>query len=157
MPPLRGRREDIPELVKYFLARDRGGRDLSLTTAAEEALRAYDWPGNVRELERLVEGAVAFARSDWITLEDLPAAVRGDYGDVLLPSLTRQETMRAWGSRYARLTLERCAGNKRLACRVLDISYHTLQAYLRFGSEPTPAGPAEPPCPDSGGTLSPEP
>ena len=157
VPPLRGRREDIPELVKYFLARDRGGRDLSLTTAAEEALRAYDWPGNVRELERLVEGAVAFARSDWITLEDLPAAVRGDYGDVLLPSLTRQETMRAWGSRYARLTLERCAGNKRLACRVLDISYHTLQAYLRFGSEPTPAGPAEPPCPDSGGTLSPEP
>jgi len=89
----------------------------------------------VRELERLVEGAVALARSERITLEDLPAVVRGDYGEVLLPSLTREETMRAWGSRYARLTLERCAGNKRLACRILDISYHTLQAYLRYGSE----------------------
>ncbi|HOC19820.1 MAG TPA: sigma-54 dependent transcriptional regulator, partial [Vicinamibacterales bacterium] len=135
VPPLRSRREDIPELVQHFLSRDRGGRNLSLTKAAEEALRAYEWPGNVRELERLVEGAVALARSDRITLEDLPAVVRGDYGEVLLPSLTREETMRAWGSRYARLTLERCAGNKRLACRILDISYHTLQAYLRYGSE----------------------
>jgi hypothetical protein len=40
--------------------------------------------------------------------------------------------MRAWGSRYARLVLERCDNNKRQACRVLDISYHTLQAYLKF-------------------------
>jgi hypothetical protein len=40
--------------------------------------------------------------------------------------------MRAWGSRYARLVLERCDNNKRKACRVLDISYHTLQAYLRY-------------------------
>jgi hypothetical protein len=40
--------------------------------------------------------------------------------------------MRAWGSRYARLVFERCGRNKRRACRVLDISYHTLQAYLRY-------------------------
>jgi hypothetical protein len=42
--------------------------------------------------------------------------------------------MRAWGSRYARLVFERCGRNKRQACRLLDISYHTLQAYLRFAS-----------------------
>ena len=40
--------------------------------------------------------------------------------------------MRAWGSRYARLVFERCGRNKRHACRMLDISYHTLQAYLRY-------------------------
>ena len=40
--------------------------------------------------------------------------------------------MRAWASRYARLVLDRCKDNKREACRVLDISYHTLQSYLRF-------------------------
>jgi hypothetical protein len=40
--------------------------------------------------------------------------------------------MRAWGSRYARLVFERCGRNKRRACRVLAISYHTLQAYLRY-------------------------
>ena len=40
--------------------------------------------------------------------------------------------MRAWGSRYARLVFERCGRNKRRACRQLDISYHTLEAYLRY-------------------------
>jgi hypothetical protein len=40
--------------------------------------------------------------------------------------------MRACGSRYARLVFERCHGNKREACRVLGISYHTLNAYLRY-------------------------
>jgi hypothetical protein len=40
--------------------------------------------------------------------------------------------MRAWGSRYARLIFERCHRNKRAACAVLGISYHTLQAYLRY-------------------------
>jgi hypothetical protein len=42
------------------------------------------------------------------------------------------ESMRAWGSRYARLVFERCGRNKRRACRLLDISYHTLEAYLRY-------------------------
>ena len=48
-----------------------------------------------------------------------------------MPSIDRRETLRAWGGRYVRLVLERCRGNKREACRVLDISYHTLQSYLR--------------------------
>ena len=43
--------------------------------------------------------------------------------------------MRAWGSRYARLVLERCQNNKRQACRELGISYHTLRAYLEFGQD----------------------
>ena len=48
--------------------------------------------------------------------------------------MKRNDSQSAWTSRYARLVLERCQGNKREACRVLDISYHTLQAYLRFPS-----------------------
>ena len=48
--------------------------------------------------------------------------------------------MRAWGSRYARLVFERCGRNKRLASRKLDISYHTLDAYLRYGDHARPAG-----------------
>jgi hypothetical protein len=49
-----------------------------------------------------------------------------------MPAITDDETMRGWGSRYARLMMERCAGNKREACRRLNISYHTLNAYLRY-------------------------
>jgi hypothetical protein len=70
--------------------------------------------------------------SDCVELDDLPPTVRGDYGAALAPSLRRNDSLRAWASRYARLVLERCDGNKREACRVLDISYHTLQSYLRF-------------------------
>lgn len=132
VPPLRTRREDILELANYFLARHRAVRRLELTPAAADALLLYDWPGNVRELERVIEGIVALAHGDRIDLDDLPPAIRGDYADILLPSLTRGETLRAWGSRYARLILERCAQNKRQACRKLGISYHTLQAYLRY-------------------------
>ena len=44
--------------------------------------------------------------------------------------------MRAWRSRYARLVLQRCDDNKRRACDVLGISYHTLQGYLRYRDRP---------------------
>jgi two-component system, NtrC family, response regulator HydG len=139
VPPLRERREDIAELAHYFLSRHRHTRDLSLSVTALEALRAYEWPGNVRELERLIESAVALVESDRIELDDLPPRVRGEYAAVLGRSIAEGHSMRAWGSRYARLVFERCGRNKRQACRLLDISYHTLQAYLRF-AEVTSAG-----------------
>lgn len=132
VPPLRARREDVLELARYFLARhDVRGR-FSFSPPAVDALLTYDWPGNVRELERLVEGAVATADSRRIGLDDLPMALRGAYGEYLMPALQRDDTMRAWGSRYARLVVDRSGGNKREACRRLGISYHTLQAYLGY-------------------------
>jgi transcriptional regulator with PAS, ATPase and Fis domain len=132
VPALRERRDDILQLTRYFLERHRSIRPLRLSPAAAEALLTYDWPGNVRELERFIEGAVALARSEVIEAEDLPAVVRGDRAVAMAPSLERNETLRAWGSRYARLMVERCQGNKRKACQALGISYHTLQAYLRY-------------------------
>jgi transcriptional regulator with PAS, ATPase and Fis domain len=142
VPPLRARREDVPELARYFLERHRTVRTLQLSTAATDALLAYDWPGNVRELERVIERAVALAGSDNLELDDLPPALLGGYSDVLMPSLRARESMRAWGSRYARLVLERCENNKRRACRELGISYHTLESYLRFRPE-VPGGSGE--------------
>jgi transcriptional regulator with PAS, ATPase and Fis domain len=50
--------------------------------------------------------------------------------------MMRNDTLRAWGSRYVRLVLERSGRNKRKACRALGISYHTLQAYLRYAQGP---------------------
>jgi transcriptional regulator with PAS, ATPase and Fis domain len=132
VPALRERRPDILELALYFLERHRSTRSLRLSPGASDALMAYDWPGNVRELERLMERAVTLADADVIELDDLPTVVRGDYATAIGPSLRRNDSLRAWASRYARLVLVRCAGNKREACRTLDISYHTLQSYLRF-------------------------
>ena len=135
VPPLRQRKDDVLELARYFLERYRLVRPLSLSTGVVDALLAYEWPGNVRELERVIERAVALAASTSVELEDLPPTLLDGYGEVLLPSVHARESMRAWGSRYARLVLERCANNKRRACRELGISYHTLQAYLRFRPE----------------------
>jgi DNA-binding NtrC family response regulator len=132
VPTLRERRPDILELARYFLERHRTTRPMRLSAGAADALMAYDWPGNVRELERLMERAVAMVNADVIELDDLPATVRGDYAAALGPSMRRNDSLRAWASRYARLVLARCGGNKREACRALDISYHTLQSYLRF-------------------------
>ena len=143
VPPLRTRRDDILELARHFLAPHQHTRPLELSPVATDALLAYDWPGNVRELERLIEGAVALAQSDVIGLEDLPARLRREHGEILLPSLAHCDTLRAWGSRYARLVLARSGYNKRLACQALGISYHTLQAYLRFrGSDASRSGAA---------------
>jgi transcriptional regulator with PAS, ATPase and Fis domain len=132
VPPLRDRRSDIIELASYFLQRYQAVRHLSVSPPALDALLTYHWPGNVRELERLMEAAVALVQTDRIEIDDLPAAVRGEYAEVLMPALNRRETMRAWASRYARLVFERCQQNKRQACRELGISYHTLQSHLRF-------------------------
>jgi DNA-binding NtrC family response regulator len=132
VPPLRQRKEDILELAYYFLSRH-GSRDrLAISPAASDALLTYEWPGNVRELERMIEGAIATCESQQIGLDDLPIALRGAYGEVLMPSVQASDTMRAWGSRYARLVLEKSDRNKRQACDVLDISYHTLNAYLNY-------------------------
>jgi transcriptional regulator with PAS, ATPase and Fis domain len=132
VPPLRRRKDDLLELAQYFLSRHAGRGRLTMTPAAVDALLTYDWPGNVRELERMIEGAVATTESREIGLDHLPVSLRGAYGDVLMPSMQASDTMRAWGSRYARLVLERAKGNKRQACKVLGISYHTLNGYVKY-------------------------
>jgi transcriptional regulator with PAS, ATPase and Fis domain len=141
VPPLRDRREDILELARHFLERHRTFRPLSLSATAADALVAYDWPGNVRELERVIERAVALAGGPFLDLDDLPPILLDGYTDILLPALDMRMTMRAWGSRYARLVLERCRNNKRQACRELGISYHTLQGYLQFRPEKSDSRP----------------
>jgi transcriptional regulator with PAS, ATPase and Fis domain len=132
VPPLRSRREDIMDLAQACLERHAGvGGPCRLSTAAFEALLTYEWPGNVRELERVIERAITLAEGEEIQLSDLPPALSERYS-IVQPATEGHESMRAWGSRYARLVLERCKNNKRQACKVLDISYHTLQAYLRY-------------------------
>jgi DNA-binding NtrC family response regulator len=148
IPALRERRADVPVLAEHFLEGHRSMRQLRLSPSAIDALTVYDWPGNVRELERLIERAVALAETNTIELDDLPTAVRGDYAEAILPSAQRNDTLRVWASRYARLILERCRGNKREACRVLGISYHTLQAYVRLSR---PVGDEETPVPSVNG------
>jgi transcriptional regulator with PAS, ATPase and Fis domain len=150
VPPLRERPDDILELAEYFLERHREFRKLRLSQAASDALLAYRWPGNVRELERVIERAVALADSDALQLDDLPASLLDGYAEVVVPSFRQFESMRTWGSRYARMVLERCGNNKRRTCRELGISYHTLEGYLRWKPESSKRIAGLPPARTSG-------
>jgi two-component system response regulator AtoC len=75
LPPLRGRREDIPLLAAHFAAKcaEKHGRPTpELDPALVEALLEYDWPGNVRELENLVERLVVLTKDARLGLEFVP-------------------------------------------------------------------------------------
>ena len=80
IPPLRDRREDIPQLIAHFLNYYSELNDryvVHIQREAIEALQDYHWPGNVRELQNYVERAVVTAESDELTVELLPDVVVG--------------------------------------------------------------------------------
>jgi DNA-binding NtrC family response regulator len=75
LPPLRERREDIPELVRYFLARfaaEEGRRIVGVTGEAISLLKSYNWPGNVRQLENTMFRAVVLAEGEMLTVDEFP-------------------------------------------------------------------------------------
>src|SRR5207237_642608 len=78
VPPIRERREDIPELAIHFLriygARS-GKSDLQIDDEALLTLKAFTWPGNIRQLENVMERAVVVAEGPAITIEDLPVEI----------------------------------------------------------------------------------
>jgi len=132
VPPLRSRREDIPALASHLLRRHCRERALGVSASALEALTAFDWPGNVRQLERVLERAIALGTGSLVQLADLPLEVARGHRDLLANLPAGSATLRAWCSRYVRVVLDRCEGNKRRACDELDISYHTLRSHLEF-------------------------
>ncbi|MBI5502760.1 MAG: sigma-54-dependent Fis family transcriptional regulator [Deltaproteobacteria bacterium] len=74
VPPLRERADDIEPLVRRFVARFAGARELEVPEEVLAELRRRPWPGNVRELENACERAVLLCRGDRLRVEDLPAA-----------------------------------------------------------------------------------
>ncbi|MGB8400141.1 sigma-54-dependent transcriptional regulator [Bradyrhizobium sp.] len=77
IPPLRTRREDIPHLLRHFLARFCAEENRAITGISGEAmahLAQLDWPGNIRQLENTVYRAVVMSESDLLGLADFPQA-----------------------------------------------------------------------------------
>ncbi len=77
LPPLRERRDDIPPLARWFLAREAAlmhRRPPEVPEAAFQALEAHDWPGNVRELENFLQRALILSPGPALELPELPGA-----------------------------------------------------------------------------------
>ena len=140
LPPLRERREDIPLLVKHFLAKanalNRKHVD-SVSDAALEALQRYAFPGNVRELENLIERCVVLWRGERVEPDDLPESLR-ERPDAA-PDAAADPLDRLWRGELNLDALEhliiedamqRSRGVQTEAARLLGISRRTLQYRL---------------------------
>lgn len=97
LPSLRHRRDDIPHLIEYFIARFRaelGLSDLTLSPEAMDLLLAYDWPGNVRELQNVLKNAALMSKGNLILPESLsiPSFVKTPSGAGSPPLLPISET-----------------------------------------------------------------
>jgi DNA-binding NtrC family response regulator len=78
IPPLRERKEDLPELIGFFVKSISAERGVNITKVSESVLRAfqnYSWPGNIRELKNAIERASIFCEGDTINLCDIPADI----------------------------------------------------------------------------------
>ncbi len=138
LPPLRGRREDIPLLAGHFLQMFAAemGRDIrAIAPPALDQLLAHTWPGNVRELNHVIQRAVALANGDTITsFAFAPAAATASATDsnradanISIPiGMTMDEATK----RFVQATIERCDGNKLKAARLLGIAPRTMYRHF---------------------------
>jgi len=136
LPPLRMRGRDVLLLAQAFMERyaDQGNREVrQLDPAAAERLLSYDWPGNVRELENCIERAVALARLDRITLEDLPRKIREHRPERVVLTADDPEdlpTLDELERRYIGKVLGAMGGNKSQAAKILGLDRRTLYRRL---------------------------
>jgi DNA-binding NtrC family response regulator len=133
IPPLRERREDIPELVEHFLRKhqQRTGKHIErIEDEALQILRAYDWPGNVRELENTLERAVVLSTQP--VLDATQIAPQGAIAPTAadLPSARLHENVEWAEKESVRRALHRSNGVKKDAAEALGVSQRALSYYL---------------------------
>ncbi len=88
LPALRDRKEDIDELVTYFLDKifeEENMQTKNLTSRCLTMLRNYHWPGNIRELENIIKRMIVFSEKDEITGEDIPNYIKEALGEAIAP------------------------------------------------------------------------
>jgi DNA-binding NtrC family response regulator len=126
LPPLRGRRKDIPLLLDHFLGLNAKRTRKPPKKFSEEALHsliAYDWPGNVRELSNLVEWSFTTSKETMIELKDLSSlnVHRARNGN-----MTLKDAVEAFEQQYIKAILDSVGGNKTKAAELLGIHRNTL-------------------------------
>ena len=135
LPPLRERREDIPQLVRHFLERFSSVHRRpvpAITPRALEMLTSYTWPGNVRQLENCIEQAVVLANEEIIDVDVLsldhrePKKMVGHH-EAAQAGLTLREVEQE----HILRTLHAVNGNRTRAARLLGISLRCLQYKLK--------------------------
>lgn len=139
LPPLRQRKEDISELIRYFskkygLANHKP--NVRISDEAMEACFAYDWPGNVRELENAIENAIVLGDSEVILPEHLPFTIalkskKPAPRPVIFVGNSYRQRMQAAEKMVLEEAIEQAGGNKSEAAKNLGISLRTMRYKIR--------------------------
>jgi len=134
-PPLREHREDIPELVQYFLERH-GNK--AVTPEARKILMVYAWPGNIRELFNILERSAIIAETT-ITVQDLPAEIKKENIQHVLYDIPEEGlVLDEVEKKLIHSALVKASGNKTRAAELLGITRRRLYSLMeRFGIERT--------------------
>jgi two-component system nitrogen regulation response regulator NtrX len=124
LPPLRERREDIPELVSHFLARFAAERRMPAPSISEEAmaaLQAHDWPGNVRQLRNIIERTIILAPGDRVScievdllppeILDNQNAMGGASAAMAIMGSPLREARESFEREYLKIQIRRFSGN----------------------------------------------
>ncbi|PYQ60350.1 MAG: hypothetical protein DMF58_08535 [Acidobacteria bacterium] len=128
IPPLRERREDIPQLARMFVARRKHGID----DAAMQMLMEHRWPGNIRELRNAIDRAVLLEETDVITPNALPSFT----SDPVESAAEQQWTLEQLEARYIREVLRQTRNNYSRAAEILGINRKTLlEKRRKYGIE----------------------
>ena len=130
MPSLRDRKEDIPALVRHFLARYDNKSATQISDVALVRLMGYDWPGNIRELENCIQRAVSLGSGTFIQMQDLPSAM---LYHLARKSSTRADlnTLQALEQQAIRQALQATGGDRVRAAKLLGIGKTTIYRKLK--------------------------
>jgi two-component system response regulator PilR (NtrC family) len=141
LPPLRERREDLPLLVDHFIRKFSAEHGRNVVGAAPEVMSAlvlYHFPGNVRELENMIERAVTLSSTDWLTLDAFPNLIGlqgaqpspGTVGELPENGLDLEHHLEEYERSILIKALERTAGNRTEAARLLGVSFRSMRYRL---------------------------
>jgi two-component system response regulator PilR (NtrC family) len=145
VPPLRHRREDLPELIEHFLIKQSEASNEAcptLSSDAEKALMHYDFPGNIRELENILERATTWCEKGVIQREDLQLKGLPDaypdsdsHTDTSLlqrqPDESLEEFLESIEKEAIEAALKKTDYNKTAAAREMGISFRALRYRLK--------------------------
>lgn len=135
LPPLKERREELPDLVHHFVERHRERLGLEVTKVhpdAVDVLLNYSWPGNIRELENVLEQAMLLADGDELAADELPDQVRfsmaaADDLELTADDLSVKKHSAVLERKLIQRALERTGGNRTKAAELLELSARALR------------------------------
>lgn len=129
VPPLRERKEDLEELIQFFLQKSSKISNRPVKSVSNEVMSVfyqYNWPGNIRELENVIERCVLVSKDQIIHLSDLPEKY---VKNSLMPTSDKKldNYIDQTEQKVIISTLKECAGNRTKASEMLGISRRSLQ------------------------------